>query len=216
MSERLNSFFGSTNTVLVHQIKELAEIIINWETANKYEILDADNYKIGFAAERTNGFFHRVIRNILRSHRPMTIDVMDNSGASVLQGKRPFFFMFSDLHVHDLNEKQIGSIQTRFGIISRKYDLLDETGNIFARISSPRWRLWTFKIFNHLGDQKGVITKKWGGILKEAFTDADKFAIDLSQHSWTNYQKSVFLFATLCIDLDFFEDNSGSAIEVFD
>lgn len=215
MSNNIANFFGSTHIILVHQIKELAEIIINWETANQYEILDSENKKIGFAAERTNGFFHRIVRNILRSHRPMTIDVMDNEGAPVLQGKRPFYFLFSNLYVFDSNNKQIGSVQTRFGFINRKYDLLDQMGNTFAKISSPRWRLWTFKIFNCAGEQKGIISKKWGGILKEAFTDADKFAIDLSQYSWSDHQKSIFLFATLSIDLDFFEDNSGSVTKIF-
>jgi hypothetical protein len=205
--------FKTYPVIIVQQIKEMLEIIIDWETANKYEIKSEQGDFLGFAAERTLGIFHRIIRNILRSHRPMTIDVWDNQKKHIYIGKRPFYFFFSDLEISDNNNRYIGEIKTRFGLLKRKYDLIDAQNNVFAQVESYRWRLWTFQILGRMGNKVGVISKKWGGLLKEAFTDADRFAIDLSRKNWTQDQKAILLFATLCIDLDFFEDNSNSVLD---
>ena len=212
----MSSLFKNHQYILVNQIKEMLEIVIDWETGNKYEILDEDKNKIGFAAEKSGGIFRKILRNIFRSHRHLIIDVWDNNPIPVYKGIRPFYFFFSDLKVFTMQRNSVGEIKTRFGILKRKYDLIDGRGNVFARIESPRWRLWTFKIFNAIGNEAGVISKKWGGVLKEALTDADKFVIDLSKDQWTEDQKAVLLYACLSIDLDFFEDNSGSLYSIRD
>lgn len=212
----MNSFFKDSSQIIVKQIKELFEIVIDWETANKYSIRDENNNEIGFAAERSLGIFHKIVRNILRSHRSITIDIWDNNKKLIFTGKRPFYFFFSDLNVKGSNGENLGDIKTRFGFLKRKFDLLDQRGHLFARIESFRWRLWTFSIYDSTGRELGVISKKWGGLLKEAFTDTDMFAIDLSKYQWTEEQKSVLLFSCLSIDLDFFEDNSSSAISFID
>lgn len=209
----LEKMFNQNKAIIVSQVREMFEIVINWETANKYNILDENGNIIGFAAERTNGIFHRIIRNFLRSHRKITIDIWDNEKNHLLVGIRPFYFFFSDLEIRDDKGKYIGEIKTRFGILKRKYDLYDQPGRVFATIESYRWRLWTFTIFGRLEKELGVISKKWGGFLKEVFTDSDRFAIDLSKNDWTIEQKSVLVFACLSIDLDFFEDNSNSIFD---
>ena len=79
-----------------------------------------------------------------------------------------------------------------------------------------RWRIWSFNILDKLGNDAGKIGKKWGGLLKEVFTDSDRFGLDLSKGDWTNEQKAIIFFAGLSIDLDFFEENSSSAFSLFD
>lgn len=212
----MEQFFKETPQVIIKQVKEVFEIVINWETANKYTLYNSNNEKIGFAAEKSKGIFHRLIRNIMRSHRSITIDIWDNSQRHILSGHRPWYFFFSDLRVSDGNNKLFGDIKTRFGILKRKYDLIDFNGSVFATIESYRWRLWTFKILDSHGNEVGVISKKWGGVLKEVFTDSDTFMVDFSKYNWTLEQKSILLFACLSIDLDFFEDNSKSAFSLFD
>ncbi len=56
----------------------------------------------------------------------------------------------------------------------------------------------------------GVISKKWGGALKEFFTDADKFQVQMPA-TLTIQQKAVVFGAATSVDLDFFEQNSNSA-----
>lgn len=152
----------------------------------------------------------------MKSHRSITVDIWDNADKLILTGSRPWYFFFSDLYVLDKNNKFLGDIKTRFGLLKRKYDLADSNGNVFATIESYRWKLWTFTIYDTNFKEVGVITKKWGGLLKEVLTDADQFTIDYSKYSWSDEQKAVILFACLSIDLDFFEDNSKSVIDFID
>lgn len=212
----MNTIFKDHRYIVVQQIKEMLEIMINWETGNKYEIQDEHGQGIGYAAEKSGGIFHKILRNLFRSHRHMIIDVWDSQKQHLYKGIRPFYFFFSDLKVFSGQRKFVGEIVTRFGILKRKYDLKDARGRVFARIESPRWRLWTFTIFDRTERKAGVITKKWKGILQEAFTDADKFIVELHRSPWTDEQKAILLYACLSIDLDFFEDNSGSVFNIRD
>lgn len=212
----MKTLFGESKFIVIRQIREMLEIAIGWETANKYEILNEGGQKTGYAAERRAGILDALMKNVLKSHRPLSIDVWDEEKNLALTGKRPFYFFFSDLEVRDQNGSLVGEIKTRFGVIKRKYDLLDGRGKVFARIESPRWRLWTFFIKDHIGADAGKISKKWGGVLREVFSDSDQFALDISQRPWSGEEKAVLLFAGLSIDLDFFEENSSSAIDLFD
>ena len=211
---KMKNIFNESPQIMVKQIKEMFEIIIDWETANKYQLYNSSNEKVGFAAEKTYGIFHRILRNIMRSHRTIHIDIWDKDNNHVLTGHRPWYFFFSDLNVTDNHNLLLGDIKTRFGFLKRKYDLCDRNGSVFATIESYRWRLWTFTVFDKMGKEVGVISKKWGGLVKEVFTDSDQFTVDYSKFPWTDEQKAILLFACLSIDLDFFEDNSGYALDL--
>ena len=210
----LDKFFGNEKAIVIKQVREMFEIIINWETANKYELRNAEGKKIGFVAERSYGIFHKIIRNLLRAHRPITVDIWNDSEDLIMTAERPFHFFFSELSIKGSNDELLGEVKTRFGVLKRKYDLINAQGQVFARIESPRWRIWTFPIFDRMGQKKGVVTKEWSGFLKEFFTDADILALDLSQNEWNLHEKAVLLGTTVMIDLDFFEDNSGSVFDL--
>ena len=60
------------------------------------------------------------------------------------------------------------------------HDLLDAHDRCFAKIAGPRWRIWTFPIRGEDGVSEGSIAKKWGGALREVFTDADTFRVEFS------------------------------------
>ena len=68
------------------------------------------------------------------------------------------------------------------------------------------------------GQERGKVAKKWGGALREVFTDADAFLVDFSDHSWTSAQRAVIFAAAISIDFDFFENNqgSGSVLDMLD
>ena len=70
----MKELFGEQKQIIVYQVKEMLEMVINWETKNKYEIKDQDGNQVGYAAERSQGFFQAIVRNFLRTRRPMTID----------------------------------------------------------------------------------------------------------------------------------------------
>jgi hypothetical protein len=212
MNAGLKSILSAPQLV-ISQIKELIEIIVDFETANKYEISATGGRRLGNIIERGGGFKAVLKRWFLRSHRPFDIDVFNAENQAVLHLHRRFFFFFSDLEVVDVQTGQkYGSVHRRFGIIRKKYDLLDANGKLLAQVRSPVWRLWTFPVYNPAGLQVAEITKRWKGILSEAFTDADRYIVDFREtfNQWSDEQKAVLFAAAISIDFDFFENNQGS------
>jgi hypothetical protein len=192
--------------LFVQQRKEWVEIVVDFETRNKYAILDAAKNQIGFIAERSGRFLDVLKRMFLRSHRPFVVEVLDQAGTRILHLSRSFFWFFSDLEVTSEEGERYGSLHRRFGILHKIYDLRDEHGQVFGRIESPIWRLWTFPVVG----TRAAISKKWGGALREVFTDADTYLIDYADQDWTPAQRAVILAAAVSIDFDFFENNQGS------
>ncbi len=196
-------------TLIVQQQKELIEILVNWETGNRYRLADEQGAECGYIMEHAGGLGRKLLRGFLGSHRGLKINVYDRDRQQVLFFWRKFYWLFSELFVETAEGKRIGKAQRRFGIIYKKYDLYDENQRVFATIRSPLWKLWTFNIFNPQDQQVGVISKRWTGLLKEYFTDSDTYAINFDKQPWTTNQKAVILAVAVSIDFDFFENNQG-------
>jgi hypothetical protein len=205
----MKNIIESARQLVICQVKEWTEILVNFETSNRYEIQSISGDGLGYIIERKGGISDTLKRLFLRSHRPLAIDVLDKTSQPVYHLSRNFFFLFSDLYITDQTGQKLGSIHRRFGLLYKKYDLRDEYGNTFARIQAPVWRLWTFPVLDKSGRDVGVISKKWQGFLKEAFTDADRFVVDYRETAWTLNQKTVIMAAAISIDFDFFEDNQA-------
>ena len=211
LGDGFNEILQAHKGLIVRQKKEWAEIIVDWETRNKYELQSPSGEPLGAIIERSGGFFDAIKRVFLRSHRALQIEVLNLQSKPLAHLSRKFFFFFSDLFVTDVQGIPLGSVHRRFGIIYKKYVLLDSHGRAFATIKAPLWRLWTFPVYN-LGHRKvGVISKKWQGLIKEVFTDADQFYIDFGNETWSVEQKVTILAAALSIDFDFFENNQGKS-----
>ena len=69
----------------------------------------------------------------------------------------------------------------------------------------PYLKPWTFFIKNN-DVEYGKITKEWGGLTKEGFTDADTFRLVFPNDSDIKL-KALFLGAAFLIDFRFFEVN---------
>lgn len=195
--------------LFVRQRKEWAEILVDWETRNHYVVLDAQGAEVGVVAERGAGLGHFLRRALLRSHRPLDVAVLDRDGTERIRLSRPFFWLFSSLAVRDAQGAPLGRVERRFGLLHRRYDLHDATDRVFARIAAPRWRIWTFAVEQDGGLGRALISKKWGGVLREVFADADTFRVAFEQGTWTPEHRAVVFAAALSIDFDFFENNQG-------
>ena len=110
----------------------------------------------------------------------------------------------------------MGSIHRKFSLFFKKYEIRDRDEKKISSLKSPFWRIWTFPIKDGVGRSAGKITKKWSGLLKEAFTDADTFAVDFEDYPWNKEQKPLLLATAISIDFDYFEENSGNGGGIFD
>jgi hypothetical protein len=202
----LETTIAQSKQLVIKQNKELAEIIFGIETRNKYLVINESGSICGAIVERGGGFMTVLKRIFLKTHRPFQIDVFDTANRPVLFFSRKFFFFFSDIEVYTPQGGRVGSAHRRFGILHKIYDLRDQTGQTFARTKSPLWRIWTFNIYDHAQQEKARISKKWGGALKELFTEADNFLIEFGDSNMKPAPRAVIFALAISIDFDFFSN----------
>ncbi len=195
--ERLSSING----IVVSQQKEWGEILTGFETKNRYAILDMSGSRLYLAAEEAGS---TLLRWFLKAMRPFTIAVLTEDGQVVLRIKRPFRFYFHRAEVLDSRGQSLGVLERRFSVLRRIYSVLDNSGHEIFQLFGPILHPWTFQIRNN-GVEYGKITKKWSGLLKEGFTDADKFGVTFPAE-WDVKLKALFLGAVFLIDFVHFEN----------
>jgi uncharacterized protein YxjI len=190
----------TTQSLVVTQQKEWGEIIVNWETNNRYEVATSDGMPVYFAGEVGTGWLSR---QFLRGKRPFTIEIKDASGGPAFKLVRPWRWWFNSATMYDAAGNELGTIQQRWAVFRRRYDLRDPSGNTIAELHGPFFRPWTFRIKVD-GDEQGAIKKKWSGLLKEAFSDADNFGIEFGT-GLDQQTRTIALGATFLIDFVHFE-----------
>jgi uncharacterized protein YxjI len=187
----------------VAQKRELAELF-GFETRNKYAIQTEAGESVGFAAEQQKGIFGFLFRQWLGHWRSFDILVYDDARQLLLRVHHPFRFLFQRLEVTTAGGEFLGAIQQRFAILSKRFDIEGANGAPRFEVSSPLWRIWTFAI-EKAGEQVALVQKRWGGFLTEAFTDKDRFRIELTGTGLSSADRFLVLAAALFIDLIYFE-----------
>lgn len=187
----------------VRQQRELMEVFTGWETRNRYQIDDAHGNVLLYAGESGGGIGTFFLRQFLGGKRPFTIEVKDAAGNTALTVKRPWRFFFSRAEILDANGKLLGAIQQRFAIFRRLYTVEGPTGAAGADLHGPFFKPWTFEVHVR-GNKVGTIAKKWSGLLKEAFTDADNFGLELTP-AVDDRLRPLLLGATFLIDFVHFQ-----------
>jgi uncharacterized protein YxjI len=199
--------FEHPRRLSVRQRKNWMEIITSFDARNKYVVYDEAGNPVFNVEEQGSGFGSLMKRIFLRNMRPFTSHVEDLAGqGNLLVLKKPFRFIFHRLDVHDAAGNHLGSIQKRWTWFRRKYTVEGPDGGEIATLYGPFFRPWTFKILLPGNEHEvGMIQKKWSGLLKEAFSDADNFWVDFG--SIDDPQLRAVLFAaTALIDIVHFEN----------
>jgi hypothetical protein len=187
------------NKLFIKQELEYAEIFTGFETKNKYSILDENKNKLFYAYETENNF---LINQILGIRRPLSIKIIDISKKEILKIQRPFYFFNSSAKITS-EERLIGTIKQKNWFLDKQFDFYDNNNNLLFSCISKFPHIWTFNVLKE-GKQIGQILKKWAGLGREAFTDADKFMIDFDNIEEEKIQYAMLAMAFV-IDLRVFE-----------
>jgi uncharacterized protein YxjI len=196
---------AQAQTLVVHQQKEMLEIFTDFETKNRYVVQLPDGQPALYAAELGGGAMAFLTRSFLKSKRPFTMRLLDTRGNVAFVLERPWTWFFSEIHVHDGQGQKLGMIDQRWAFFARRFAVLDASNRELAQLHGPFFRPWTFRVMQ--GDQEvGRISKKWSGLLTEAFTNADTFGLELGP-SMSPQLRALALAATFLIDFLYFEDS---------
>jgi len=185
------------------QRRELTEILLGAETRNKYELLDQAGGQLGFAAEQGKGLWAVLARYFMGHWRTFELVIFDTLRQPVLRAVHPFRFLFQRLEISDASGRPLGALQQRWAFFSKRFDVLDAQDQVVLEMRSGLFKVWTFPFFR--GEQEVArIEKKWGGLLREAFTDADRFRLVFGREL-RPVERRLLLAASIFVDLQYFE-----------
>jgi uncharacterized protein YxjI len=202
LQERL----AQTRELFIQQQVEKLEAFTGFETRNRYTVADAAGSVLFHAEEEGSEAAEVLTRVFLKSARPFTLQLETLHGEPVLRLQRPFRFYFHELDIYNGQGALLGSVRKRFSALSRRYVVIDHTEGERYELLGPLLRPWTFRILRN-GQECGAIKKKWSGLTKEMFTDADAFGVELPEEAGL-LAKSVLLGAVFLIDFVHFEGNA--------
>lgn len=199
--------FSQFTELFVRQRRELAEFF-GFETRNKYEIFDANQRVMAFAAEKRLGILDFLVRQFLGHWRSFELQFFSPQRELLFKARHPFRFFFARLEVTGADGNALGLLQQRFSILHKSFDVQDSFGRVVMEVRSPLWRPWTF-VFSHGGRERALVAKKWSGLLSEIFTDRDNFAVRFSDPALSEPERRLVLAAALFIDLQYFEKKAS-------
>ncbi|MBC7449204.1 MAG: scramblase [Hymenobacteraceae bacterium] len=169
--------------------------------ANEYKIFDATGEQVGAVAQRVSGW-HKVLRSLLNIKKmmPFTLSLTAPTGETLLEIKRGWTFWMAKIVITDPTGAAIGHIHRKWTLLKPSFHILDAEHGKIAEISGD-WKAWNFRITDAQGAPIGTISKKWNGMMKEAFTSADKYIVSVDAALRENTQKVAILAAAITIDM---------------
>lgn len=194
--------------VFIQQRYEVGEFL-GFETRNKYQVLDAKEVPIAFAAEQQKGFLGWVARQFLGHWRTFDIHFFNNARQEIMVAHHPFRLFFQRLEVSDMDGNHLGALQQRFSILTKRFDVQNAEGLTIMEVASPIWKIWAFP-FMWEDKELARISKKWSGGFAELFTDKDNFMVEFNADDLTESERQLILAASVFIDLQYFETKSSN------
>jgi uncharacterized protein YxjI len=143
---------------------------------------------------------------ISKSILPFELNIQDDSERIIAKVSRDFTFWFSKVKVQDESGKLIGTIRHKFKLLGVKFDIIDEDNNLVAIIEG-NWTAWNFVIKDTNGMEIGRIDKKWAGAVKEFFTSADRYKVEINPSVAEDENKILILSISIAIDMILKESN---------
>ncbi|XP_059820663.1 phospholipid scramblase 2-like isoform X1 [Hypanus sabinus] len=204
--------------ILVHQVTELIEALVGYETKNKYEVKNGLGQRVYYAVEDSE-FCNRICCG---SNRAFIIKILDNLGRTVMHLVRPLGCgscccpcCLHQMEVQAPPGKAIGYIVQEWHPFIPKMSILNESRETVLKIRGPCLTMSCFGDVNFEVVSRdeatvvGKISKQWSGLVREYLTDTDNFGIQFPMDLDVKI-KAVLLGACIFVDFMYFEQNSGA------
>ncbi|KAG0207357.1 hypothetical protein BGX28_001365 [Mortierella sp. GBA30] len=189
--------------IMTRQV-EMINVLVGFEQANKYAIVDPSGTPIGYIAEEDTTMVKAMSRQLLRTHRPFKASVLDLEGNEVLKIHRGFTFINSKIMVSTPDDRLIGEVQQEWHLIRRRYNLftveqpdtdtMQKDGHTttisteranngqdlnrvqFAHIDGGFLAL-DFDMQDEQGRKMASVNRNFVGFARELFTDSGQYAL---------------------------------------
>ena len=187
-------------------VNQKAKII---EIVNEYAIFDENGTQIGAVRQVGQGKVRKVVRALTSIDQFLTtkLEIVDGTDNVVLQLTRPAKVFKSKVVVQDGQGKEIGTI-VQENMIGKIHFALNAGGQTIGSINAENWRAWDFNIQDRGGKEVARIKKKWEGIVKNVFTTADNYIVNIPS-PLDEPLRSLVVAAALSVDTALKQDSRG-------
>lgn len=184
-----------TEPILV--VNQRAKLV---ETVSEFGVFDQYGQRLGAVVEVGQSLFRKVVRLFTNYDQFLThrFDVLDTGGSVVLKVTRPAKMVRSRFLVTRADGSPIGEIvqENVFGKIRFSFTA---GGQPIGQLRAENWRAWDFSITDAAGTEVAHVTKTFAGVLKEAFTTADNYVVEMYDYL-SDPLASMVIAAALTVD----------------
>ncbi|KAK8186897.1 Scramblase-domain-containing protein [Phyllosticta capitalensis] len=183
------------SSIIVQRQLEAMNVLVGFEQANRYVLLDPQGNHIGYLAEHDGGIGNQFSRQTLRTHRAFTAHVFDKQEREVLRIHRPFSWINSTIGVYEsysaLSSQPspeqvsknwavassmplIGATQQQWAPLRRKYQMFTRVPRDGAQVTTPGSPML------NLPDDLQFSDQKTHALCRFAYVDEEPFSWDFT------------------------------------
>lgn len=196
--------------LLSHDVLVISQKAKLIEMTNEYRVFDDAGNQIGTIREVEQSTTKKAVRLFSGVDQFLThkLGVFDSDGRKVLMLERPAKLMKSKIKVFDAARSERGAILQDNVVGPKHFALVDRAGDRIGSIDGDNWMSWDFALHDTTGIEVGRITKEWAGILKEGYTTADTYILQIESEVSTDLR--LLLFASAAgLDVALKQDDTG-------
>jgi len=188
-----SNFFDSNNYFIDEKVNF-------FKFENCYKVFNDKGSEIGSINQKIS-IGQKLLRLLLNKNMlPFQLEIKDSKGNLQTSISRGWTFFMSTIIIDDSKGINIGSIKQKFKLFKPTFKIYNKSGQLVAVITGD-WKAWDFQIKDAYDRQIGTISKKWNGAMKEIFTSADKYNVDLNSSYTDISNKMTILSSAITIDM---------------
>ena len=182
-----------------------------FEMRNQYDLLDESGATVGVIEQVGQSPFTFLARlfSDLDLMLPVTLDVKDASGTTVLRLHKAWFRLQVDASDPSTGSR-VGSVRKRLRLGKASFDVTAPDGRLVGRLEAQNWRARDFALLDGQQRELARVTKQWRGLLTELATDADSYAVTFPADA-DGATRRLALAAALSVDLTMKQKDYGGA-----
>lgn len=190
----MNSNFFDSNSYFID------EKVNYFKFENCYKVFNNKGNEIGSVNQQIS-VRQKLLRLLLNKNMlPFQLEIKDSTGNLQTSISRGWTFFMSTITIDDSKGNTIGSIKQKFKLFKPTFKIYNKSEQLVAVITGD-WKAWNFQINDSYNKQIGTISKKWNGAMKEIFTTADKYNVDLNSGYTDVSNKMAILSSAITIDM---------------
>ncbi|KAA9153900.1 scramblase [Amycolatopsis acidicola] len=193
-----------TEPVLV--VNQKAKLV---EASNEFGVFDQQGRQLGAVVEVGQSTLRKALRLFTKYDQYLThrFEVRDTGGSIVLKVTRPAKMLKSRFLVTRADDTPIGEIQQE-NVLGKIRFSFTAGGRAIGQLRAENWRAWDFSITDAADIEIARVTKTFAGYLREAFTTADNYVVEIHRQL-ADPLASMVVASALTVDTALKQDDQG-------